>query len=137
VDNLYKAEVDLDYDQDNIECIEIIAYADNLATVTGRPRAKYMHELQAAWFSAFCAYTRLVMHPAKVISNILGLTLHKYQQKSIIGLLKFKDKTKIIVHDHKWDSISYKVNAQRLSIKCREIQLDLQNKTSVAHKMTL
>jgi hypothetical protein len=33
--NLHKAEVDLDYDQDDIERTQMIAYADDLATVTG------------------------------------------------------------------------------------------------------
>jgi hypothetical protein len=45
--NLRKAEVDLDYDQDEIERTQMIAYADDLATVTGDPRVEYMQQLQA------------------------------------------------------------------------------------------
>jgi hypothetical protein len=38
--NQHKAEVDLDYDQNDIERTQIIAYADDLVTVTGNPRAE-------------------------------------------------------------------------------------------------
>jgi phosphate/sulfate permease len=65
----------------------MIPYADYLATVTGSSRAEYMQQLQATWLSAFCAFTGLVMHPARVVSAILGTTPQKYQQKSIIGPL--------------------------------------------------
>jgi hypothetical protein len=129
--------VDLDYDQDDIERTQMIAYADDLATVTGGPRAEYMQQLQATWLSAFCAFTGLVMHPAKVVSTIIGPTPRKYQQKSIIGPLNFEDKTDIIVHDHQWNPISCRVDAQRSSMKYLGIQLDLRNKTSVAHEKTL
>jgi hypothetical protein len=43
--NLNKAEVDLDYDQDYFEHTQMIAYADNLATVNGGPCAAYMKQL--------------------------------------------------------------------------------------------
>jgi hypothetical protein len=62
--NLHKAEVDLDYDQDDIEFTQIIAYADDLATVIGGPSAEYMQQLQATRLSAFSAFTGLVMHSA-------------------------------------------------------------------------
>jgi hypothetical protein len=123
--NLHKAEVDLDYDQDDIERTQMIAYADDLATVTGGPRAEYMQLFQATWLSAFCACTGLVMHPAKVVSTIICPTPHKYQHKSIIGPLAFEDKTDIIVNDHQWNLISCKVDAQRSSMKYLGIQLDL------------
>jgi hypothetical protein len=98
--NLRKAKVDLDYNQDDIEHTQIIAYADDLATVTGSPRAEYMQQIQATWLSAFCAFTGLVMYSAKVVSTIFSPTPRKYQHKSTIGLLAFEDKTDIIVHDH-------------------------------------
>jgi hypothetical protein len=40
--NLLQAEVDLDYDQDEIERTQMIASADDLATVTGGLRTEYM-----------------------------------------------------------------------------------------------
>jgi hypothetical protein len=98
--NLHKAKVNIDYDQDDIKRTQIIAYTDDLTTVTGGPCAEYMQQLQANWLSAFCDFTELVMHPAKVVSTILGSTLRKYQHKSIIGSLAFEDKTDIIVHEH-------------------------------------
>jgi hypothetical protein len=73
--------VDLDYDQDDIDCTQMIAYADDIATVIEGPRAKYMQQLQANRLSVFCAFTGLVMHPAKVVSTNLGLTPRKYQTK--------------------------------------------------------
>jgi hypothetical protein len=64
--------VDLEYDQDDIERTQMIVYADDLATVTGSPRAEYMQQLQATWSSAVCALTGLVMHSAKVITTFIG-----------------------------------------------------------------
>jgi hypothetical protein len=92
--------VDLDYDQDDIERTQVIAYADDLVAVTGGPRVAYMQQLQAKWLSAFCPFPGMVMHPAKVVSTIIGPTLREYQQKSIIDPLNFKDKFDIIVHDY-------------------------------------
>jgi hypothetical protein len=83
--------LNLDYDQDDIERTQML-YANDLDTVTGGPRAEYMQQLQATWLSAFCVVTALMRHPAKVVSTILNPTPRKYQQKSIIGLLNFKDK---------------------------------------------
>jgi hypothetical protein len=43
--NLHKSEVNLDYDQEDIERTQMIAYVDDLATVTGgSPRAKYIQQ---------------------------------------------------------------------------------------------
>jgi hypothetical protein len=67
----FQAEVDLDYDQDDIERTQMIAYANDLAIVTDVQRAEYMHQLQP---SAFCAFTGLVMHYAKVVSILIGPT---------------------------------------------------------------
>jgi hypothetical protein len=67
---------------------------------------------------------------------MLGPTLRKYQQKSIIGPLTFEDKTDIIVHDQ-WDPISFKVDAQHSSMIYLRIQQDRQNEKSVAHEKTL
>jgi hypothetical protein len=77
------------------------------------------------------------MHPAKIISTILGPIPRKYQQQTIIGPLNFEDKTDIIVHDHQWNPISCKVDAKLVSVKYLGIHLDLRNKTSVAHEKTL
>jgi hypothetical protein len=112
--NLHIAEVNLDYDQDDIERTQMIACVDDLATVTGDPSAGYMQQLQAIWLSAFCALTGLVMHPAKVVLTIIGRIPRKYQQKSMIGPLNFKNKTNIIVYDHQWNPISCKVGALSL-----------------------
>jgi hypothetical protein len=125
---LHEAVTNLDYDQTDIDNTNTVSYADNLATVTGGPRAEYMQQLQATWLSAFCAFTGLVMHPAKIISIILGSTPRKYQQQFIIGPLTFEDKTDIIVHDHQWILISCEVDAKLSTVKYFGIHLDLQTR---------
>jgi hypothetical protein len=61
--NLHKAELYLDYAQDDIERTQLISYADDLATATSVLRASYIQQHQATWLSAFFAFTGLVMHP--------------------------------------------------------------------------
>jgi hypothetical protein len=53
----------------------MIAYADDLTTVTGGSRAECMQQPQATWLSVFCAFTGLVMHSAKVVSSMLDPSL--------------------------------------------------------------
>ena len=135
--HLHKAERHLNYSQNDIDHTQMDAYADDLATITGGPNAEYMQQLQATWLSAFCAFTGLVMHPAKIVSTILGPIPSKYTQTEDIGPLKFKDKTDIIVHDHQWNPISCRINAQLGSMKYLGMHLDLRSQSSVSHAQTL
>jgi hypothetical protein len=60
------------FSADDIVQTVINAYADDLATITGGPRAEEMQQLQSDWLSAFCAFTGLTMHPTKIHATTIG-----------------------------------------------------------------
>ena len=70
--HLHVAETDLDYTDEDAEGATPSAYADDLCTITPGPRAEYMQQLVATWLSAFCAFTGMRMHPAKIVATVLG-----------------------------------------------------------------
>jgi hypothetical protein len=67
------------FSADDIAQTVINAY---LATITGRPRAEEMQQLQSDWLSAFCAFTGLTMHPTKIHATTLGPPLRALRRSS-------------------------------------------------------
>jgi len=99
------------------------AYADDLATVAAGPRADYLHQKQADWLSAFCAFSGLVMHPDKIRSTIVGPIPHAHP---IV----------LTTHDHQWHTIECPVDVSMTTYKYLGVHLDLRCRTTEAFDKT-
>ena len=91
----------------------INAYADDLATITGGPRAEEMQQQQATWLSAFCAFTGLTMHPRKIQATTIGpAPLHQ---------------PRLCFYDQHWTEIQCQVNKEAQSFRYLGVDLDLRH----------
>jgi len=91
----------------------INAYADDLATITGGPRAEQMQQQQATWLSAFCAFTGLTMHPRKIQATTLGPPPLNQPRLSFF--------------DQDWTEIQCQVNTEIPAIRYLGVDLDLRH----------
>jgi len=130
--HLHVAERDIHYTDEDITQTKLNAYADDLATLTGGPRAEYMQQLIATWLSAFCAFAGLVMHPAKICSTILGPVPDKYTQIPMPGPATFAQKTDLLIHDLNWIPISCPILPHVQSYKYLGVQLDLRHESQAS-----
>ena len=130
--HLHVAERDIHYTDEDITHTKLNAYADDLATLTGGPRAEYMQQLIATWLSAFCAFTGLVMHPAKICSTILGPVPDKFTQIRMPGPVTFAQKTDLLIHDLNWMPISCPILPHVQSYKYLGVQLDLRHESQAS-----
>ena len=87
-----------------------------------------MQQLIATWLSAFCAFTGLVLHPAKICNTLLGPIPPKYRRIQPLGPTTHSDKTDLIVYDHAWVPISCPTLPDLLTLRYLGVQLDLRNK---------
>jgi len=128
----------LDYFDEDARLANPSAYADDLCTITGGPNAEYMQQLQATWLSAFCAFTGLVMHPAKIKATIIGPTPDKYNSPPIIGPVSYDDKTDLLIHDLNWNPISCPIFPHLQTVKYLGVDLELrQTAHSASHAQAL
>jgi hypothetical protein len=135
---LHAAETDLDYTHQDARDTCPSAYADDLCTITAGHKAELMQQHIATWISAFCAFTGMVMHPAKIFSTIIGPIPAKYKQLPIIGPLGFDDKTDLVIHDLNWTPISCPKFPYLKTMKYLGVHLALRDEThSDSHQAVL
>jgi len=89
----------LEYTEEDAAGVKLNAYADDLATLSSGGNAEYMQQLIATWLSAFCAFTGLVLHPAKICPTLLGIIPEKYTKPHPFGPREYENKTDLVVHD--------------------------------------
>ena len=136
--HLHESETRLDYSDEDAAGACPSAYADDLCTITAGPRAEYMQQTVATWISAFCAFTGMVMHPAKIYSTILGPIPSKYTTLSRDDLQPSEDNTKLVIHDLNWTPIQCPIFPYLKTMKYLGVQLDLRDfQHSDSHKKTL
>jgi hypothetical protein len=126
--HLHVAEKQLTYSDDDADKANPAAFADDLATITAGPNAEHMQQIQATWLSAFCAFTGLVIHPAKIKPTLLGPIPEKYNRLATIGPLPYDSKTDIIVHDLKWNAISCPLLPNLSTVKYLGVNLELRER---------
>jgi hypothetical protein len=102
------------------------AYADDLCTITSGPRGEYMQQVQATWLSAFCAFTGMEMHPAKIFSTILGPIPEKYQSLPPHDSLSGDNDTHLLVHDLNWKPIQCPKYPYLRAMKYLGVHLELR-----------
>jgi hypothetical protein len=135
---LHVAETHLDYSDEDALLAKPSAYADDLATATAGPNGEYMQQVQATWLSAFCAFSGLVMHPAKIKPTVIGPVPPKYNSLPTIGPLPYCDKTDLIIHDHQWTPISCPILPHLATIRYLGVDLELRPTAhSPSHQATL
>ena len=123
--HLHADEVsDRPFSADDIRRAIINAYADDLATITGGPRAADMQQQQAVWLSAFCALTGLVMHPAKIHATLLGP-------------LPPGPLPTLSVYNQRWEEVACTVDALVPTIKYLGVHLDLRHDGHSQYEATL
>ena len=136
--HLHIAETDLDYTDEDAQLANPSAYADDLATITAGPNAEYMQQVQATWLSAFCAFTGLMIHPAKIKATLLGPIPPKYHKLPMIGPLSHADKTDIIIHDLNWKPISCPIFPSLRTVRYLGVDLELRKMSrSISHELAL
>lgn len=101
------------FTQADIDHTIINAYADDLATITGGPRAAEMQQQQATWLSAFCAFTGLTMHPAKITATTLGPPP--------------PTPPSLEIYDSMWQPVACPVNPDTQTVKYLGINIDLRH----------
>ena len=111
--HLHEAEDLPPLQQVDLDTTIINAYADDLATITGGPRAADMQQQQATWLSAFCAFTGLTMHPRKIIATTIGPPMTHTPSLSI--------------RDAQWHRVDCTVTPDLASVKYLGTHLDLRN----------
>jgi hypothetical protein len=79
-------------------------YADDLATVSGGPFAEFLRQLQEKWFSAFCAFSGLMIHPGKIQTTIVGKVHDMHQPRTTPDGTRYCPST-LTVFDHQWEPI--------------------------------
>ena len=121
---LHSAESDLHYTAEDISEAQMNAYADDLCTITGGPNAAHLQSTQAKWLSAFCAFTGLTMHPAKIIPTIVGKIPLHYRKA-------------ITVYDHQWNPTACSVLPHLESYKYLGVHLDLRNRPKKSFQKVL
>ena len=99
------------------------AYADDLCTTAAGPKAEYMHQLQATWLSAFCAFTGLEMHPGKIHATTIG------PPPPTTPLLH--------IYDARWKQLPCIVDPKMKTVRYLGIDLDLRNSDKTAHNRVL